>query len=161
MTNVADVQGSGPRVSGASGAAGDSAASPAAPAASGGGEEGKIYLVYREKYLLYLWQVPTADPDQRAGAGLPGRQQGGVPVPVLPLPRPRPRPRPAPRGAAQQRQVRGGEAAAGGVPEHAARGGGQGLPHTQAGDTAVKMILQTRASNECSRRFHSHREGPY
>ena len=103
------------------------------------------YLVFRKKYLLYLWQVPTADPDQRAGAGLPGRQQGGVPVPVLPLPRPRPRP--APRGAAQQRQVRGGEAAAGGVPEHAARGGGQGLPHTQAGDTytAVMMILQTRA----------------
>ena len=103
------------------------------------------YLLFRKKYLLYFWQVPTADPDQRAGSGLPGRQQGGVPVPVLPLPRPRPRPRPAPRGAAQQRQVRGGEAAAGGVPEHAARGGGQGLPHTQAGDTAVKMILQTRA----------------
>ena len=119
------------------------------------------YLVFRKKYLLYLWQVPTADPDQRAGAGLPGRQQGGVPVPVLPLPRPRPRPRPAPRGAAQQRQVRGGEAAAGGVPEHAARGGGQGLPHTQAGDTAVKMILQTRASNDCSRRCHNHGEGPY
>ena len=45
MTNVADVQGSGPRVSGASGAAGDSAASPAAPAASGGGEQGKIFGV--------------------------------------------------------------------------------------------------------------------
>ena len=119
------------------------------------------YLVFRKKYLLYLWQVPTADPDQRAGAGLPGRQQGGVPVPVLPLPRPRPRPRPAPRGAAQQRQVRGGEAAAGGVPEHAARGGGQGLPHTQAGDTAVKMILQTRASNDCSCRCHNHGEVPY
>ena len=117
------------------------------------------YLVLKEKYLLYLWQVPTADPDQRAGAGLPGRQQGGVPVPVLPLPRPRPRP--APRGAAQQRQVRGGEAAAGGVPEHAARSGGQGLPHPQAGDTAVEMTLQTRASNERSRRFHNHGKGPY
>ena len=115
------------------------------------------YLVLKEKYLLCLWQVPTADPDQRAGAGLPGRQQGGVPVPVLPLPRPRPRP--APRGAAQQRQVRGGEAAAGGVPEHAARSGGQGLPHTQAGDTDVKMTLQTRVSNERSRRFHNHGKG--
>ena len=120
-------------------------------------EEVKIFYGLRKKYLLYLWQVPTADPDQRAGAGLPGRQQGGVPVPVLPLPRPRP----APRGAAQQRQVRGGEAAAGGVPEHAARGGGQGLPHTQAGDTAVKIILQTRASNDCSRRCHNLGEVPY
>ena len=54
MTNVADVQGSGPRVSGASGAAGDSAASPAAPAASGGGEDGKIFGLSEKIFVVFV-----------------------------------------------------------------------------------------------------------
>ena len=54
MTNINNVQGSGPHVSGASGAAGASAASPAAPAASGGGEEGEIFGLEGKIFIVFV-----------------------------------------------------------------------------------------------------------
>ena len=94
MTNVADVQGSGPRVSGASGAAGDSAASPAAPAASGGGEN--ILWSYGKNIYCICGRYRLLTQTSEQGLGCQGDNKEVSPCPYYPCPAPAPAPAPPP-----------------------------------------------------------------